>query len=161
MGVELGELSVQDLLGLNRQILAELRARNVVRTANPPAGDWAELLVKTVTGGSLAPNSEKSFDVLTPDGARLQVKARLLDPDKVGSQTLSAIRSWNFDELVVILFRPDDFRVAAAASIPVASVKTLARHSSHVNAFIVRPTRALLALGEDWTAEVMHAAETF
>ena len=54
------------LLGLSRAILRELKERGVVRTGNAPTGDYAELLVCQVTGGELAPNSERSWDVRTP-----------------------------------------------------------------------------------------------
>ena len=65
-----------ELLTLSRRILAELRHRDVIRTGNAPAGDYAELLVRVATDGELAPNSQKSWDVRTPQGERLQVKAR-------------------------------------------------------------------------------------
>jgi hypothetical protein len=48
---------------------------------NAPAGDYAEYLVATALGGHLAPNSEKSWDVLGSGGEKLQVKARVVtDP---------------------------------------------------------------------------------
>lgn len=36
-------------------ILAELRSRKVLRTANAPAGDYAEWLCQHALGGKLAP----------------------------------------------------------------------------------------------------------
>ena len=65
-------MSVGELLASSRAILAELRRRGVIRTGNAPAGDYAELLVQRATGGQLAPNSQKSWDVLSPDGERLR-----------------------------------------------------------------------------------------
>jgi hypothetical protein len=58
-----GEITVGALLSFSRAILAELRRRGVIRTGNAPAGDYAELLVQRASGGELAPNSEKSWDV--------------------------------------------------------------------------------------------------
>lgn len=133
----------------------------MVRTANSPAGDWAELLVAAASGGTLAPNNVKSYDVLCVDGKKIQVKARMLDPEHVGSNTLSAIRTWDFDELFVVLFDPGTFEVLAAASIPVADVEPRARYSKHANAWTVRPTRDLLELGTDWTAQLRDAASTY
>jgi hypothetical protein len=72
----------------------------VIRTANAPAGDLAELLVARATGGELADNSQKSLDVWVHDwkGVRLQVKARLLDDMEVRSKRqLSPARTWDFD----------------------------------------------------------------
>ena len=158
MDTQLSDLSVQQLLTLNRQLLNELKCRGIVRTGNAPAGDWAELLVAKAFGGELAPNSEKSYDVLTPDNQRLQVKARMLDPAKAGSNTLSAIRTWDFDQLVVVLFHPDTFTVSSASSIPTTSAQPHAKHSAHTNAWILRPTPDLMALGDDITAKLTATA---
>jgi hypothetical protein len=77
----LAKLSTGQLLALSRLILAELRHREVIRSGNAPTGDYAELLVRVATGGELAPASQKSWDVQTPAGETLQVKARVVtDP---------------------------------------------------------------------------------
>ena len=89
------------------------------RTGNAPAGDYAELLVQRASGGELAPNSQKSWDVLTSDGERLQIEARVVtDPRKRGERQLSVFRSWEFDAAVVVLF-DDEFRVWRAARLPI------------------------------------------
>ena len=59
-------LTNAELLALSGGALAELRERDVVRTANAPAGDLAERLVADAMGGKLAHNSQKSWDVLVP-----------------------------------------------------------------------------------------------
>lgn len=58
---ELAALATGELLSLSRAILAELRHRDVIRSGNAPAGDYAELLVRVATGGELAPASQKSW----------------------------------------------------------------------------------------------------
>src|SRR3954447_8076729 len=109
--MNLGEMTVGELLSGSRAILAEPRRRGVIRTGNAPAGDYAELLVQRATSGELAPNSQKSWDVLSGDGERLQVKARVVtDPRANGERQLSDFRSWDFDAAVVVLF-DDAFRV--------------------------------------------------
>jgi hypothetical protein len=65
----LGELAVGELLSVSRRVLAELRRRGVIRSGNAPPGDYAELLVQRATDGELAPNSQRSWDVLTPRGS--------------------------------------------------------------------------------------------
>lgn len=151
------ELTTAELLALNRQTLHELHRRGVIRTLNAPTGDWAELLVATAYEGTLAPNSEKSFDVLTPEGRRLQVKARILDPDRVGSQILSVIRTWEFDACVVVLLSSADLPVLAASEIPAESLREVAAYRAHTNGWAVRPTPAVMALGED-VADLLRAA---
>jgi hypothetical protein len=134
---DLGQHSVPELFALYRSILRELRGRGVVRTENAPAGDYAEFLVATGLGGTLAPNSEKSFDVLV-EGSRVQVKARVVsDPLRRGQLQLSPFRSFDFDEAVVILLSDDDYSVRRAARIPVAAVRAAASFNTHVNGHIV------------------------
>ena len=77
--VSVEDLAVSDLIRLHRQTLYALRERGVIRTLSQPQGEWAETLVQVAYGGELAPKSEKGFDVVAPDGTRIQVKARALD----------------------------------------------------------------------------------
>jgi hypothetical protein len=99
------DLSVGELLALSCGILAELRRRGVIRSGNAPAGDYAELLVQRATEGTLAPSSQKSWDLETSTGERLQVKARVVtDPSIRGERQLSFFRSWDFDAAVIVLF---------------------------------------------------------
>jgi hypothetical protein len=85
--IDLGDLGIGELLALSRRILAELRRRGVIRSGNAPAGDYAELPVQRATSGELAPNSQKSWDVVARDGERLQVKARVVtDPRVLGER---------------------------------------------------------------------------
>jgi hypothetical protein len=138
-----------------------LRARGVVRTANAPAGDYAEYLVARALGGNLAHNSEKSWDVATPDDKHLQVKCRVVFNPKTPSQRqLSPFRSFDFDVLVVVLF-DDAYVVWRALQIPVALVRELAVHHDHVNGSVLFATDAIARLPgvTDMTQVLRHAAE--
>ena len=84
---DLSTFNESDLFSFYRAILSELKSRGVIRTENAPVGDYAEYLVATALGGQLAPNSEKSWDVLSCDGEKLQVKARVVS-DPLGSGQL-------------------------------------------------------------------------
>jgi hypothetical protein len=158
---EFGALTNGELLALSRRILAELRRREVIKSGNAPAADYAELLVQQATGGELAPQSQKSWDVETPEpnAERLQVKARVVtDPMKRGERQLSFFRSWDFDAAIIVLFG-DDFVVWKAARLPVEVVKEVAKHVGHVSGWRVIATDALLARGEDWTERLREAAQ--
>lgn len=155
----LRELRTGELLRLSRQILAELRRREVIRSGNAPAGDYSELLVKVATGGELAPASQKSWDVETPDGTRLQVKARVLSSTpNAGERELSPFRSWDFDAAIIVLF-DDHFGVWRAARLLPAQLQAAARYSGHVKGDVVRATDSLLDQGEDWTGRLRAAAD--
>jgi hypothetical protein len=156
--MELRAMRTGELLALSRAILAELRHREVIRTGNAPAGDYAELLVRVATGGELAPNSQRSWDVLTPEGERLQVKARVVtNPRRQGERQLSVFRSWDFDAAVVVLF-DDEFRVWRAARLPVQVLREQARFVEHVRGHRIIARDELLDAGEDWTERLRAAA---
>lgn len=155
----LADLSVGELLAFSRAILAELRSRGVIRSGNAPAGDYAELLVQRATHGELAPNSQRSWDVLTPEGERLQVKARVVTaPNRAGERQLSVFRSWDFDALVIVLF-DDDFRVWRAARLAVDLLEQQSWFVEHVRGYRVMATDPLLDQGEDWTERLRAVVE--
>ena len=124
--------SISHLLGMYRDVIDELKRREVVRTDNAPTGDYAEYLVARLYNGRLAPNSEKSLDVIAQDGERLQVKARVAIEGKAGTRQLSFIRSWDFDSLIVVLFTPR-FEIHRAASVPAGIARERSRFVKHVN----------------------------
>ena len=117
---EMGSLSVAELLLLHAQIGEALRDRGVVRSANNPTGDLAEYLFCRAFGWKQAPNSERGFDAIGPDGVRYQIKGRRIHR-RNKSRQLSAIRDiekGHFQVLAAVLF-DDDFRVTKAALVPV------------------------------------------
>jgi hypothetical protein len=151
--------SVRELLALSRSILRELRRRGVTRTGNAPTGDYAELLVQQATGGELAANSQRSWDVRTPppDDARLQVKARIVTGSGRGERQLSPFRTWDFEAALIVLFG-DDYGVLRASEVSVDELRAVARWAQHVNGWLVFATDALLDRGEDWTERLRSAA---
>lgn len=158
--MDLKGASTSELLSSYREVLAELRRREIVRTGNAPTGDYAETLVKVAFKGELAPNSEKSWDVLTPDGEKLQVKSRLLDdPTKSKQRQLSPIRSWGFDFLVIVLF-DSNFRVWRGAKVPAALVQGTGTHSDWVNGELIIARDSLFAHteAEDITSRLQQTA---
>lgn len=131
---DLSTFSEAGLFSLYRSILGELKSRGLVRTENAPAGDYAEYLVATALGGQMAPNSEKSWDVLVSDDERLQVKARVVsDPVQPGQLQLSPFRSFNFDFAVIVLLSTADYAVSRASKVPRHVVESSAIHRQHVN----------------------------
>ncbi len=88
----------------------------------------------TALDGQLAPNSEKAWDVLSSDGEKLQVKARvMLDPAKPGQLQLSPFRSFGFDATVIVLLSDADYAVSRASKVPRHVVESTAVHRQHVN----------------------------
>lgn len=138
---DLETLSIVELLQLQGRALSELRRRNVVRSANGPLGDYAELLFARCFGWELLSNSSSGHDAVDTQGARYQIKCRRVTPhDK--TRQLSAIRNLAnrpFDVLAAALF-DEEYRVFRAALIPVDVVAVHSAFSNHVNAhrFLLR-----------------------
>jgi hypothetical protein len=148
---DLSQVSVPDLLGRYAAILQELQDRGVVRTRNAPLGDYAEYLAAQVYGGTLEPNSVKSYDLLAADGRRVQVKARTVGPGTRVGAVFSVFRSFDFDVAVLITFDSATYALRQAREVPVTDLETAGRHSAHVNGRLIRIT-AGLRLGVDVTA---------
>lgn len=115
----------------------ELRNREVVRTANNPTGDVAEALVARFFDGERGSFSQKGWDVLGPDGERIQVKAiRITDRNARTRKNLSAIRDTDYDSVVVVVFNAD-FTVREALKFPRSTVEELFEHRDYVNGRII------------------------
>ncbi|OJX68449.1 hypothetical protein [Magnetospirillum sp. 64-120] len=97
-------------------------------------------LAAAVLGGTLAPGSERDYDVAVRDGDRIiryQVKARRLNADNQSRQ-LGALRGMDrkgFDFLVGILFA-EDFTPIRGAVIPWEVVKARSTYRPHTNAWV-------------------------
>jgi hypothetical protein len=141
----LTELSVQELLKLWAAVLNQLQARGVVRSANNPVADYAELLVAHHFGVEPAGGSQAGYDLITKEGERIQVKG--LRKTRPGRGQLSAIRrleSDAFDTLIAVVFEPD-FSDFVAWRIPHDVVSRYARWSQHVNAHLLTLSRRMLS----------------
>ncbi len=130
----LAEIPTSVLLEQYGSILAELRARDVVRTANAPVGDYAEYLAQQVYGGTLAQSSAKSYDLITDDLQTIQVKARAVGSTSSRATTFSAFRSFDFDIACFLLFDARTYRLIWAKELTASEARSASRRSEHVNA---------------------------
>lgn len=157
-GIDLEALKLSELLGLYGGILADLKRREITRTGDAPTGGYAEWLTWRAFGGELQPNSNKSTDLLTPRGMKIQVKSRVVgDTPKRSERQLSPFRSWEFDYAVVVLF-DRVYRVRRAAQLKVAEIKSASKQDGYVNAERVFATDDLLKRGRNITARLRAAA---
>ena len=155
----LWSLSTSELFRMYRGVLRELTDRGIVRTMNAPAGDYAEYLVAALTKGELADNSEKSWDIRTPEGERLQVKCRVVQEGKRGQRQLSPFRTWDFDRAVILLF-DEDYGIQRCVALPRAVVEEHATYREHVNGHVMRATDVVMDhdSGEDWTDDLRRVS---
>jgi len=143
------ELTVRELLAGYAAILASLRARGIVRTANAPVADLAEIVALRAYGGELAANSQRSFDLLTADNCSVQVKARVIARDDKRSHGFSAVRSWDFDIAVFLVFDLS-YELVWARELTSAEARGTARRVEHTNSSLIT-LRSVLSAGRDVT----------
>lgn len=144
---DLSSMTVSGLLSAHGAVLDELRKRGILRSKNNPTGDYAEWLVSTRLGLSLAYNSAKGFDATDAAGVRYQIKARRVTPDNPSTQ-LGALRNLGareFDFLVAVVFDAD-WRVLRAAKIPHGVVEGLATFRSHTNGHVMHLRPSVLTV---------------
>lgn len=134
--------TVGQLLGTYSSILEELRRRGLVRTNNAPIGDLAEYAASIVYGGTLAPNSEKSYDLTASDGRLIQVKVRNIRPETSPSAIFSVIRSFGFDACIFVLIDSVSLQVHGAFEWTAAEVREFGVHREHTNGIAIRVGQA-------------------
>ena len=159
--IDLIQASILSLLELHADLLAELRRREVVRSANNPTGDYGELLFAKAFGWTLNNNSSADADALDAEGLRYQIKCRRLATPR-GSRQLGFIRRLPdrpFDSLAAVLLNAR-FRVIRAAIIPYEVVEPRSSYVDSVKAwrFMLRESVWDIAGVVDVTAE-LRAAE--
>ncbi len=149
----------RELLASYEAILKELRKRQVIRTNDAPSGQYAEWLACSVLGGVLEPNATKSYDLITPDGVCLQIKARVLrPPTNAGQRQLSVFRSFDFDQALIILF-DNEYQVHSATLMPQHLVFEHSRQRAHVNGRVLIATDAVLKQGSDITSKFREGVD--
>lgn len=131
---ELTTMPAASLFSLQGALIAELRSREILRTNNPPVGDYAEWLVAKALGGvPLEINSAKAYDLVAEPYGRVQVKARVLSsPERSGQRQTGAFRSEDFDHAALVLVSDVDFSVEAAVLLPVSVIKDRWNWRQHV-----------------------------
>lgn len=160
--VDLAPYTARELLSLYGAIIDELLRRNLVRTRNAPAGDYGEWLVARALGGSLEPNSAKSWDVRTPAGERVQVKTRVVGRGTRPSAAWSVFRTFDFDTAVFIRLAQGSYEVEWAVKVPRDALEPVGRYSAHIAGHLVRLRTDLFALhgATDITDAIRAAADT-
>lgn len=94
-----------ELVAIYGEVMSELQRRGVVRSGNNPIADMAERVIADYFGVSPLPPNNKSFDLVAPDGAKIEVKA--LRRTKASRRGLSPLRTLDFDYVAVVIFAAD------------------------------------------------------
>lgn len=135
----LPDLSPKQLLQLTGEIIDELIARGICRTANNPLSDYTEWLVANRYCWVRAPNSEQGYDAEDPaTKQRYEIKGRRVSK-KNKSRQLGAIRDLegnHFQFLIAVIY-DEHFHIEQVLKIPHCVVGAIARKSSHTNSWIL------------------------
>jgi hypothetical protein len=134
-----------ELLALWSRVMAELKRRGLVRTANNPVADYAEHLVAKHLGLTLQDNNHAAYDAIAPDGTRYQIKGRRMTRHR-SSRQLGVIRNLDqhgFDVLAIVLFE-STFAVVGIWTVPYDVVREHAVYKSHVNGHVLHARSSLL-----------------
>jgi hypothetical protein len=123
--------------------MGELRVRDIIRTNNNPVGDIAEAIVAKHYDAERGSFSQAGWDVKTPDGERIQVKAIRLTPT-TKRRNLSPIRDNAYDSVVVVLL-DENFQVVEGLKLSRETVEELFAHREYVNGRVITVTKALRA----------------
>jgi len=156
-------ISTTELLRQYGSLLDQLRERKIMRTANNPLSDYAEVLFCRAFGWTQMDNSESGHDAVDENGIRYQIKARRL-LDAKGSRQLSAIRALDtnpFEHLAGVLV-DRNFKVLRAAIVPVEVVRQKSSYVARTNSyrFLLRDDVWGVLGVRDVTPELKAAAET-
>lgn len=130
-----------ELLAEWASVMRELKRRGVIRTNNNPVGDIAEAIVAAHVGGQRGSFSQRGWDVLTPEGERIQVKAMRQTGRR---RNLSPIRDSDYDSVIVVVF-DEDFQITEGLKVSREVVEDLFDHRAYVNGRIIVLTQALRA----------------
>ena len=125
-----------ELLRTSGAVIAELRRRGVVKTANNPLGDYTEWLVCRLLGLESQPNSTAGFDACDQRGMRYQIKGRRSKANSVQFSPIRNLEGHGFDFVIAVVFN-DDYSVRQAVKVPHGSVHKVARYQGHVNGHII------------------------
>ena len=132
---------------VNKQMYQVLgrRTRNIL-------GEFAELLVAETLKGQLVLPSTKGYDMTLPNGEKVQVKARKIENNS--GQTLSDIHSWDFDTLIIVLFK-DDGRLHKVLQIDALTAKKFAGKRTN-GTYVIALTKKFMNATIDITNQFMY-----
>jgi hypothetical protein len=117
------EQTIPQLLADWAAMMNELRLRDIIRTNNNPVGDIAEAIVAKHYEGERGSFSQAGWDVKTPDGERIQVKAIRSTPT-TRRRNASPIRDRAYDSVVIVVL-DENFQVLEGLKLSRETVEEL------------------------------------
>lgn len=116
-------LSVHDLFSAHGEVLAELKARGVIRTRGV-VGEVGEYLAAGMYTGSLAAPVTAGYDLIDHSGRQIQVKTRSFDGDP-SSRRFNGLGDGGHDAVLFLVLDPTTFRPSLAREVTASRVGEL------------------------------------
>ena len=151
------DASLPDLLAFYRQILREPRVRGVLDSDDEPTAGYTEVLAAAHYQGSRTQDGTP-WDVLAGDGRRVKLRALIASATGEGPpRALRAIKSWDFDILLVVLF-DNTYGIAHATEVPASEAEQAATFAPKNNGYVLMATDDFLdERGTDVTEALRRA----
>jgi len=145
---KLRNMNEQSLLSLYSELMEELRDRELIRSSNNPASDYAEKMAAEYMGLTRLGKEESGYDAIDKNRRKHQIKGRRITKHNASRQ-LGVIRDLDkglFDYLVSVIFG-EDFSVNEVWKVPYRFVKEHSRFSKHQNGHILIANTELVSAG--------------
>ena len=140
---ELQAMSEVELLQTHSAVITELFRRKVIKTRNPPIGDYTEWLVCSRLGLQDQRNSQAAYDATDNQGIKFQIKGRRSTANSVQFGAIRNLEQHGFDYVIAVIF-DNNYAVRLAVKISYDAVRTLARFQAHTNSHILRLTNKVV-----------------
>lgn len=130
-----------ELIKLHRDIITELKRREIVRTRNQPIAGYTRWLVKRCYRLNDAGNPNDRHDFIDDNGIKYIVRSRQVNESTMLNAPFSVIRDIedrNFDFLVIVVYDMD-FNIIQAKKITIESLLLHNHYNEHQNGYVLRP----------------------
>lgn len=131
--------TLKTLLAQYAELSQQLSQHPWIRNNNAPLGDLAENLVAEALGGTVAENNAKGYDVELPGGPLIQVKG--ITYSGKDNLVTSAIRSLDFDNVAIVICKPD-FSIFEGLLLPKVRVVEVSRFHKALNGYQIKVKQA-------------------
>ena len=141
-----------------RKLWNELPTRVRKRTLHPLLSYLTENAVAVSLGASVEDEAKTQWDLVLPDGARVDVKTVILDISSSKSPVVQVNSRAQIQFLALVIFRPD-LTIDAAKMFPAEALSVFGRpgpRSSRGDLINVRITPHLLHYSEAWNIPLGH-----
>lgn len=143
--------SIRELLQQRHEIDQQLAEHAWIENGNNPIAELAEHIVAGIMGGERAPNNTTGYDVVLPNGQKVEVKSRRLRRGQ--ESNFNAMKPpLQFDKAMFVVFNMD-YSIRQVSLVNVGDIEQVSTWSRQNNGWAAhtRKVREAYQGGVDWT----------